>query len=182
MKRLLIILLTLILIPTLTVQAFAYEYKPVDLPIVPKLDIDWSKIIKIPDSFWDQWFDEHQLPDIEVPDITNPVIVELDVPIISTAKYVHKTSYYGQNKHLEIFWDEIDNAEYYEILIKKADGETISYTATNNFVYINGVECPKVYVEATSTWTAATVQIRAVAEDVYSEWSEAIKISCDAIH
>lgn len=41
--------------------------------------------------------------------------------------------------------------------------------------------CPKVYVAETSTWTAATVRVRALAGDDASSWSETAKISCNAL-
>lgn len=182
MKRFLAILLALILVPILTVPVYAYQYKPVDLPKIPELNIDWSNVIKIPDSFWDDWFDKNPLPDIEVTDPTEPTVGELETPVISTAKYVHKTPYYGQSKRLEIRWDEVDGAENYEVLITKADKSTLEYIVSSNSIYDKDAKCPKIYVEETSTWTAATVKVRAVADGIYSEWSEAVKISCDASH
>lgn len=108
--------------------------------------------------------------------------MELDTPDISTAKYVHKTPYFGMSKRLEIKWGEVDGAEKYEVLITKANGETISYTVTSNMIYDKAAACPRVYIEDRSTWASATVQVRAISGDVYSEWSDAVKIGCDMIH
>lgn len=189
MKKIIVFLMALCLIVCMTVPVFAVTPKlEIDMPEIP--DISGSVKIDIPDSFWDKWFADHpiRLPDdFEIqeptePDSTEPVVAELDAPVISTAKYVHKTPYYGMHKHLEIEWDAVEGAESYEALITKADGETITYTTKNTSVYDKNAECPKVYIEASSKWASASVQVRAVCGDSVGEWSEAVKIGCDMIH
>lgn len=116
------------------------------------------------------------------PEPTEPGAPALGVPTVTTAKYVHKTPYYGMRAHLEISWEAVEGAERYEVLITKADGETITYTTDGTSLYDTAAKCPRVYIEETSTWASASVQIRALAGDAAGEWSEAAKISCDQLH
>lgn len=121
-------------------------------------------------------------PEPTEPEPTEPEAPALGVPEVTTAKYVHKTPYYGMRAHLEISWEEVEDAESYEVLITKADGETITYTTTNTSVYDTAAKCPRVYIEDTSTWASATVQVRAIKGDIKSTWSDAVNISCDMLH
>lgn len=173
MKKFITLALVLMLIMTMAIPAYAIE--------LPEIKVNFT----LPDSFWDKWFKDHpiQLPEIE---LTEPVeaveAIELSVPTITTAKYVHKTPYYGMKRHLEISWNVVEGAESYEVLITKADGTTIDYTVANNMIYDTSAECPRVYIEEEHLWAAASVQVRAVAGDIYSEWSEVEKIGCDMLH
>lgn len=142
----------------------------------------WESCVE---KWWD-WYKgwwEH-IPGLQPtePEPTEPEAPALGVPTVTTAKYVHKTPYYGMKAHLEISWEAVEGAESYEVLITKADGETITYTTDGTSLYDTAAKCPRVYIEETSTWASASVQIRAAAGDVYSEWSEAKKIGCDTIH
>lgn len=166
------LLLVLSLVMTLALPAYAAT-PSFKIPNITIPDISDNIKIELPDDFWDKWFDEHPLPEIA----TKP-----ETPVISYAKYVHRTPYYGMSKHLEIQWNKIENADSYEVLITKADGTTFTYEVTNNLIYDKKVDCPKVYIEDTHTWTAATVQVRAKVGDLTSDWSEAVKISCDKLH
>lgn len=106
----------------------------------------------------------------------------LPAPEITKATYCHKNAAYsGFDNHLQILWDAVDGAESYEVEITKADGTVDTYTTSGSCLYI-AADCPKVYVAETSTWTAATVRVRAVTGDDAGAWSEAEKISCNAIH
>lgn len=195
MKRVLAIILVGLLLFTMAVPALAVtpSFNPPALPQVPEIKVD----LKLPDDFWEKWFKDHPLniniKDIKpteyteeenksVPAETTSVVEELDTPIVSAVKYVHKTPYYGMRAHLEIDWDEIEGAEEYEVLITKADGETIEYTTDDTIIYDTTVKCPKVYVEKTNTSTSAIVKVRAICGDVVSEWSEPKNISCDMLH
>ena len=136
-------------------------------------------------KWWD-WYKgwwEH-IPGLQPtePEPTEPEAPALGVPTVTTAKYVHKTPYYGMKAHLEISWEAVEGAESYEVLITKANGETLSFTTESNMVFDGNMKCPRVYIEETSTWAAASVQVRALAGDAAGEWSEAAKISCDQLH
>lgn len=136
-------------------------------------------------KWWD-WYKgwwEH-IPGLQPtdPEPTEPEAPALGVPTVTTAKYVHKTPYYGMKAHMEISWEAVEGAESYEVLITKADGETITYTTTNTGVYDTAAKCPRVYIEDTSTLASATVQVRAIKGDIKSTWSDAVSISCDMLH
>lgn len=163
MKRFLAIILAIMLFSSMTVTAHAVTPSLK----IPSINIPEIKVsFQLPDGFWDKYFDE----------------CELDAPVISTAKYVHKTSYFGMGKHLEIRWNAVKNAESYEVIITKADGTEVTYNVTSNIVYDKKAECPKIYVEDTSTWTEATVKVRAIGNGINSQWSDTVKISCDSLH
>ena len=166
------LLLVLSLVITLSLPAYAAT-PSFKIPNITIPDISDNIKIELPDDFWDKWFDEHPLPEITI---------KPETPVISYAKYVHRTPYYGMSKHLEIQWNKIENADSYEVLITKADGTTISYNTTNNLIYDKNTDCPKIYVSSTSTWTAATVQVRAINNNQMSDWSSPVKISCDKLH
>lgn len=185
MKKVIAFIMALMLIMTMVIPVYAIE--------LPEIKIDF----KLPDSFWDKWFKDHpiKLPDgfwgnwSEPPDSTEPTeatevveITELATPTITTAKYVHQTPYYGMKRHLEISWNVVEGAESYEVLITKADGTTIDYTVTDNMIYDTSAECPRVYIEVERLWASASVQVRAVTGNVYSNWSEVEKIGCDMLH
>ena len=166
------LLLVLILVMALALPAYAATPN-IKIPNITIPDISNSIKIELSDDFWDNWFKEHPVPS---------VTLKPETPIISSAKYVQKTLYYGTSKHLEIYWNKINNATSYEVLITKADGTTISYNTTNNLIYDKNADCPKIYVSSTSTWTAATVQVRAINNNQMSDWSSPVKISCDKLH
>jgi hypothetical protein len=161
MKRFLTIILAIMLFSSMTVTAYAVT----PTLKVPSINIPEIKVnFQLPDGFWDNYFNE----------------CELDAPVIYTAKYVHKTYYYGMNKHLEIRWNAVENAENYEVIITKADGTEATYKVTSNMFYDKKAECPKVYVEG--AWISATVKVRAIGNGVNSQWSETVEISCDSLH
>ena len=136
-------------------------------------------------KWWD-WYKDwlERIPGLQPtePDPTEPEATALGVPTVTTAKYVHKTPYYGMKAHLEISWEAVEGAESYEVLITKADGETITYTTDGTSLYDTAAKCPRVYIEETSTWASATVQVRAIKGDIKSTWSDAVNISCDMLH
>lgn len=106
----------------------------------------------------------------------------LPAPEITKATYCHKNAAYsGFDNHLQILWDAVDGADSYEVEITKADGTVDTYTTSGPCLY-EKTDCPKVYVADTSTWESATVRVRAVAGEDAGAWSEAVKISCNAIH
>ena len=175
MKKFFTAIVCCILIIATTPATYALE--------LPKLNIDWGGVIKLPDGFWDNWFNNHPIEtpdDIELPSEEDTDEVILEAPVISKAKYVHTVKYFGQYKHLEISWNEVKNAESYEVKITKADGTIINYTVKTNSLYKKNIECPKVRIDG--TWTSASVSVRAVAGDTYSRWSNSKIIGCDKLH
>lgn len=130
---------------------------------------------------WKNWKDKSKsaviLPDL---DEEKPVVT-LVAPSITDAKYQHQCPYYGMHPELIIRWGEVSGAESYEIEVTKADGTVLDYTSTHTSLIDRG-ECPRVYIESTSTWACATVKVRAVAGNEKSEWSKEMTISCDMLH
>lgn len=188
MKKIIAILLSLMLVASLAVPAMAVtpSFTVPKLPDISGIKFDFK--FKIPDSFWDRWFDDHpfQLPDdfelqepteATEPEVTEPEMIVLGVPAITEARYYHKGIH-----RLQIGWNAVDGAESYEVEVTKADGTTDAYTTNSAMLFLKNVECPRVYIEETSTWAAASVQVRALAGDAAGEWSEAAKISCDQLH
>lgn len=146
---------------------------PVQAIEIPKIEVQ----IQIPDDFWDKWFEEHPF---NIPEI-QPTI-ELKATKITEAQYVHKVQYYGQQKHLVIRWNAVENAKKYEVQITKADGTTIKYTTDKTYIYDKAAQCPKTYIDKSSTWTNATVKVRAVNGISFGKWSASVKIGCDKLH
>lgn len=106
----------------------------------------------------------------------------LSAPKITQAIYCHKNSAYsGFDNHLQILWDEIEDADNYEVEITKADGAVDTYTTDGPCLY-EKTDCPKVYMAETNTWTSATVRVRALSDDDASDWSDSVTISCNAFH
>lgn len=169
-KKIIAIAMALVVSTAMIIPAYAVtpSLETPKAPTVPEIKVDF----KLPESFWDKWFKDHP---IIVPDKA-----ELSAPEITEAKYVHAKQY--SPACLKIKWTAVEGAETYEVLITKADGETITYITNDTEIYDKNAECCKVYIEKTNTWTAATVRVRAISDDVYSEWSEPAKIGCNKLH
>lgn len=119
----------------------------------------------------------------------NPPATEitLKVPTITQSIYYHKGTVYNEKGRTQIRWDEVENAESYEIEIIKVDGTTKIYTSKTGTLmlydgdddFING--CLKVWKD--SRLISASVRVRAVgANDQVSSWSEETKIRCNGVH
>lgn len=68
MKKFILFVLTLMLIASMAVPAFAAT-PSVGVPDIPDFsDIKFDIKFDIPDSVWDKWFDEHPLPKFNLPD------------------------------------------------------------------------------------------------------------------
>lgn len=113
-------------------------------------------------SWWSSWWDAPSVP---------------DAPTITEARYYH-----GNYERLQIQWTEVEGADRYIVEITKADGTVIKYYLNQASLYLSDVECPKMYVEETSTWTAATVRVKAENENRKGNWSDPVKIGCDMLH
>lgn len=113
-------------------------------------------------SWWSSWWDAPSIP---------------DTPTITEARYYH-----GNYERLQIQWTEVEGADRYIVEITKADGTVIKYYLNQTSMYLSDVECPKMYVEETSTWTAATVRVKAENENRKGSWSDPVKIGCDMLH
>lgn len=104
-------------------------------------------------------------------------VTEVVTPTISNARYYHSKS-----ERLQIEWSSVENADSYVVLIVKANGEIETYTTTENLLYLTTATCPKVYIEDTLTWAAATVRVMAVIGTNVGDWSDPVQIGCDKLH
>ena len=128
------------------------------------------------------WKQMYGSSDSEESDTSDSEDAELGIPTITEARFYHTGYLASLRNRLQIRWDAVENADSYEIEVTKADGTSEIYTSSSATLLVKNAECPKVYVEETSTWTAATVRVRAVADDEVGDWSDAVKIGCDMIH
>ena len=163
MKKMMSMALAAVLAVSLAVPAYAYDGSAIPTK-------SWSG--------WFQWWDSSGGTSEED---TAPAVT-LAAPAVTESRFYHKGAVASMKNRLQIKWDAVEGAERYEIQMTKADGTVESYTASTNLLMIKNAACPKVYVQSTSTWKAATVRVRAVAGDVVGAWSVAATIGCDAIH
>ncbi len=165
MKKLLTMIMALALILSLAAPAYAYDGSN-----APHFQNSWW-------NCWNWWNDYLSGKNDTTPDAT-----ELGTTTINEARFYHTAPTVSLSNRLQISWDTVDNATSYEIEVVKADGTVVTYTSSSTSLMVTKVECPKVYIEATNTWAAASVRIRAIAENTFGDWSPAAKIGCDKIH
>ena len=159
MKKVLTIIMALAIAMSLAVPAFAYDGS------TAATTKSWT-------SWWDHW---------KNPPPSEPE-AEIGVPTITDARFYHSGYVASLKNRLQVSWNAVDEADSYEIEVLKADGSTATYTSSSTTLMVKNSTCPKVYVEDTSTWTSATVRVRAISGDTLGDWSEVVKISCDKIH
>lgn len=157
---------------------------------IPEINVH----VEIPQSFWDKWFTDHPIvipqptepmepettdPVETEPKETEPELTELGIPKITNAHYTHSRASYSKS-NLRIEWTEVEGAESYEVLITLANGETIVYVETDTSVYDTSTKCPQSY--SGENGHIAYVKVRAVAGEIYGDWSAEDTISCNALH
>ena len=167
MKKFITLVLALVLVFSMTVPAYAYEGG------TPSYS--WG-------AWWDWWESFNPSNPTEPTFPSEPETEILGTTTITESRFYHTSTVASLKNHLQIKWDSVENAESYEIEVAKADGTVVTYTASTNSLMVKNSTCPKVYIESTSTWTAATVRVRAVSGESVGNWSTAAKIGCDAIH
>lgn len=134
-------------------------------------------------NWWSGWWGNYEPADpVEPTEPTESETAALGVPTIIDARFYHSGAVAYLKNRLQISWNAVENAVSYEIQITKADGEVMTYTASGCTLMVKNSTCPKIYMESTSTWTAAEVRIRAIADDAIGDWSDDKKITCDKIH
>lgn len=142
---------------------------------VPKIP-DISNI-EIPDSVKDKinsavndYLKDHplDLDDIEF----------LSTPNVTSAKYVHSNYFWNRNR-LQINWDKVDKAKYYEVKVTKTDGTSKTYTSYNTSLFVYKDDDDFI----TDCVRSGSVKVRACGENVGSSmWSDAKTITCNALH
>ncbi len=166
MKKILTLIMALAMIMSLAIPAFAYD------GTAPNTTKSWT-------SWWDWW--KNYTPS-DPTDLTEPETTGIGVTTITESRFYHSATVASLRNRLQVKWDAVEGADSYEIEVVKADGTVLTYTASTNSLMVKNMACPKVYVDETTTWTAATVRVRAIAGDITGDWSTAAKIGCDAIH
>lgn len=164
MKKIAVLVLAIMLVSSMTLPAYAYDGNPGGKS-------SWLG--------WFSWWEGFGFGGSNEPAETQPVLA---APEITDAKFYHTGYVASLRNRLQIEWEEVDGAESYEVEVTKADGTKVSYTASAAMLMVKNTQCPKVYVEETATWTAATVRVRAVSGSQVSGWSDAAIISCDKMH
>ena len=154
MKKMLILVLAIILVSAMTVPAYAYSDNSAQKS-------SWTG--------WFSWWNGFGSGDKDEPVETEPALA---VPEIQTAKFYHTGYVASLRNRLQVEWDDVAGAESYEIEVSKADGTVEVYTSSGSTLMVKNAVCPKVYVEDSATWTAATVRVRAVSGSQVSGWSD----------
>ena len=161
MKKIISFTLVMVMILSLAVPAYAYD----------------GSRASSSNSWWGNWWGN-----FSPMDPTEPDAPALGTTKITEARFYHSGVVASLRNRLQISWNAVENATAYEVEITKADGEVQTYTVSGCTLMVKNTACPKVYVEATSTWTAAEVRVRAMADDMTGSWSAPKNIGCDQIH
>ena len=140
-----------------------------------------SWVPKIPEITWDSLSDESK--DI-INDVVNDAVGDIDfdinalsIPTIREATYHHGKFFYDRTR-LQIRWDEVIDADHYEVRVVKSDGTSRIYETFNTslFVYCGSdnfiTECVR----------SGKVEVRACNGDMLSKWSSKKTISCNSFH
>lgn len=171
MKKIIVFALVLIMMICMAVTANAVT----PTIKVPSVKIPTIKVpeVKLSDSFWDKYFQDHPIT------IPAPADDDIGVPEITNAHYTHSRSAYAPS-YLQVDWTEVDGADKYEVLIKLANGETITYVETDTSVYDADAACPQSYKG--DNGHIAFVKVRAIVGGAHGAWSAEETISCNAFH
>ena len=108
--------------------------------------------------------------------VKNLDIKLLKTPNIISSKYIHA----GYKDQLFVCWDKVEDATSYEILVKKPDGSTHTYTSNYPLLIVYREDDGFI----SDCITSGTVKVRAVKDNgaLYSLWTKEITISCNNTH
>lgn len=98
-------------------------------------------------------------------------------PKIEQAMYYHSNVFWNPTR-LQVRWSEVDGADSYEVKVTKKDGTSKTYTTTYTSLVVN--EGSDSFI--TDCIHGGTVKVRAIDGPLYSDWTEAEKISCNSLH
>ena len=140
-----------------------------------------SWVPKIPEITWDSLSDESK-------DIINQIVNDtlednnsdkktLRTPKISESIY-HHSRFFWDSTRLQIRWNEIENADYYEVEIIKTNGNKQTYTSDYNSLIVNKDEFINECIRSSK------VRVRACSNNNFdnSNWSESEIVSCNSLH
>lgn len=172
MKKIIVSILAICLIAC-AIAIPAYAVTPTIK--VPNIKVSITKVpeVKLSDSFWDKYFQDHP---ITIPPNADDAI---GIPEITNAHYTHSRSAYVPS-YLQIEWTAVEGAEKYEVLITLANGEPITYVETDTSVNDADVACPQSYKGGNGH--IAYVKVRAIIGERHGAWSAEDTISCNALH
>lgn len=98
----------------------------------------------------------------------------LEKPTIQNATHIRKTFRCGVYGCLNVCWNKIENATYYEVDIMKVDGSKKTYTTPCN-VLVKSNYCDEFVLDG---MYGATVKVKAYGEDeTFSLWSDVMTIT-----
>ena len=119
-----------------------------------------------------------ELPESIKMDIEKLIEGKLKIPKITENRYIHGRAYWDKDR-LQVRWDAVDEADFYEIIVKKKDGTEKTYISSYNVLVINKNDDDFI----TGCVMGGTVKVRAVKDDgsVYSLWTEEDRISCNKV-
>lgn len=109
----------------------------------------------------------------------NPIEIETtETPKITQAIYRHGQSFYDKTR-LQVRWEKVNNADYYEIRVTKTNGESKMYKTSNTSLFV--YEGSDDFVQ--DCIRSGSVEVRAYGKNgVYSVWSDKNTISCNSFH
>lgn len=158
-KKLGAVLLTGVIIAGANVNTYAVtpQYRP------PKTDFTIDEIV----SAVEDYLKEHPIE-----------IGKLNDTKITQAIYYHKKLYFNRAR-LQVRWDEVDKAKYYEVKVTKKNGESKIYNTSDTSLFV--YEKSDNFV--TDCMRSGKVKVRAVSEDGrHGDWSTEKTISCTSLH
>lgn len=157
-------------IALLTVLTFIFSFSVQSYAVTPAIKIPSTKVPGISPSW--------ELPDSIKMDINKLLEGKLKIPKITENRYIHGRAYWDKDR-LQVRWDAVDEADFYEIIVKKKDGTEKTYTSSYTALVINKNDDEFI----TGCVMGGTVKVRAVKDDgaVYSLWTEEDTIACNKV-
>ena len=109
----------------------------------------------------------------------NPIEVETtETPKITQAIYYHKKLFFNRAR-LQVQWEEVPEADHYEIRVTKKNGESKIYKDSDTALFV--YEGSDDFVQ--DCIRSGSVEVRAYGKNgVYSVWSDKNTISCNSLH
>ena len=157
-------------IALLTVLTFIFSFSVQSYAVTPAIKIPSTKIPGISPGW--------ELPASIKMDIEKLIEGKLKLPKITENRYIHGKAFYDKDR-LQVCWDTVDEADSYEIVVKKKDGTEKTYTSAYNALVINKNDDEFI----TGCIMGGTVKVRAVKDDgtAYSLWTDEDTIACNKV-
>lgn len=143
-----------------------------------------SWVLNVPEITWDSLSDESKdIIDNVVKDIVGNIdfdtVNKLSTPVITEATYHHGRCFYDKTR-LQVRWDKVTDAEYYEIRITKKDGVSKIYKTKNTSIFIYEKSNEDDFI--IGCVRSGKVEVRACNDSESSAWSDAKTITCNRFH